>query len=84
MKFPKTDEEWQEAVDAADGALALHSARAYGLVTGGPAVDVARCEMILSEGAKRKFMPSTTAVEEFIAELLIMEKEASNATAIRH
>jgi hypothetical protein len=39
---PTTPAEWQNAFDAASALLALHSARAYGLVTGGPAVYVER------------------------------------------
>ncbi|MDP9479617.1 MAG: hypothetical protein M3R38_28800 [Actinomycetota bacterium] len=40
---PNTPEEWQRAVDAADALLKLDSARIYGLVKGGPEVDVDRC-----------------------------------------
>ena len=44
MKTPKKPGEWQEAMDAAHGALALEAARYYGLVTGGPVVNAERCQ----------------------------------------
>lgn len=69
MKYPKTTAEWQEAVDLAEGALALESARAYGLVRGGPTVNSERCSTILREGARRGVVPSADAVEKFSAAL---------------
>jgi hypothetical protein len=50
MKQPHTIDEWQTAVDAALDALALHAAQAYGLVSGGPVVNVERCRQVLKEG----------------------------------
>jgi hypothetical protein len=70
MKEPRTKRQWQDAVDAAEGALTLDSARQYGLVTGGPVVNVERCVEILSKGKARGITPSADAIEQFIAELL--------------
>jgi hypothetical protein len=50
---PKTPEEWQNAVDAADALLHIQSAEAYGLITGAPSVNVERCEELL-EAARRR------------------------------
>ncbi len=47
---PQTTAEWQEAVDAAAFYIALDSARQYGLVTGGPMVNIERCEEIIKQG----------------------------------
>lgn len=66
---PKTYEEWQDAVDAAHGALALDSARQYGLVAGGPNVDADRCLEILREGECRGIQSSPDAIERFTASL---------------
>lgn len=66
---PKTPEEWQEAVDAAEGALVLDSARQYGLVTGGPEINIARCCEILERGKGFGIEPSQGAVERFIHSL---------------
>jgi len=55
---PQTSAEWQQAVDAAYACLALDSARHYGLVTGGPSVDVERCEDILARGKSRGIEPT--------------------------
>ena len=66
---PQTPEEWQTAVDAAEGALALDSCRQYGLVTGGPKVNVNRCCEIIDAGRKRGIVPSPDAVQQFVAAL---------------
>jgi hypothetical protein len=66
---PRTPEQWQDAVDAAEGALRLHAARMYGLVKGGPGVDVVRCVEILEAGRARGVTPAPDAVERFIREL---------------
>jgi len=50
---PQTLGEWQLAADAASFMLTLDAARQYGLVEGGPEVDVARAWQIL-EGARRR------------------------------
>jgi hypothetical protein len=66
VKTPKKPGEWQAAVDAAHAALALNSARRYGLVTGGPAVNVDRCAELLEKGRKLGYVPRPEAVEQFI------------------
>jgi hypothetical protein len=50
---PITDEEWKAAALVARGALLFHSAKAYGLVSGGPVVDVPRCEELLARALAR-------------------------------
>lgn len=60
MRNPRTHAEWQEAVDGAEIALKLHAANAYGLVSGGPTVNVDRCEDLLREGATRGVRPVVT------------------------
>lgn len=66
MRDPRTRKEWQEAADAAEGALALESARLYGLVTGGPVVDGERCVHILEMAADKGITPAKDAIERFI------------------
>jgi hypothetical protein len=66
---PKTPEEWQFAVDAADALLHLDAARQYGLVTGGPKINVDRCEIILRGGRRRDIRPQEGNVERLIEEL---------------
>lgn len=58
MKDPETTEEWQEAVNLSDLYLRVDSARAYGLLTGGPEVDTERCQEILDRGAKKRIHPT--------------------------
>lgn len=54
---PKTPVEWQEAVDTANFLLGVDSARMYGLLEGGPAVNVTRCEEILQRGRDLGYQP---------------------------
>ncbi len=74
-KEPKTRAEWQEAVDLAEGALALSDAREhYKLIEGGPEVDVARCEDILARGLKRGIRPVENAAERFVEAHLAVQR----------
>jgi hypothetical protein len=68
MQDPKTPEEWQDAVDAADVLLKIDAAREYGLVTGGPVVNVERCVELLKLGAARKITPRPDAVERYFSQ----------------
>jgi hypothetical protein len=64
---PETPEQWQEAVDLADFLVRLDAARQYGLVAGGPEVDLQRCDEILVGGASRGYRPrelSSAAAEK--------------------
>lgn len=70
MSDPINDVEWQEACDAAHGALILDSARKYGFVTGGPEIDVPRCEEIINRAlTEHGISPSQTSVEDFLDQL---------------
>lgn len=60
---PETPEQWQHAVDIAKGLLGIDSARAYGLVVGGPTVVISRCQEILHRGKELGFTPSPDAIE---------------------
>lgn len=63
---PDTPEQWQEAVDMAKSLLMVHSAKSYGLVAGGPNVNVERCEQLLRDGARIGFIPDDAAVQGWI------------------
>lgn len=54
MTDPRTRKQWGDAADAAQFLLGLDSARRYGLVTGGPTIDVDRCVEIIEEAHRRK------------------------------
>jgi hypothetical protein len=60
---PQTPEEWQDAVDVAAAARALADCKMYGLIEGGPDIDIGRCDEILERGAARGVLPSRPAVE---------------------
>lgn len=63
MRDPSTSAEWQEAVNLSQLLLHVESARAYGLVTGGPEVDTQRCEYIIAHGAQRGIRPNWSEQE---------------------
>jgi hypothetical protein len=67
VQDPQNDAEWQEAVDLASALLHLDSARQYGLVTGGPEINVERCARLVADGARRGVVPSPDHVERFVA-----------------
>lgn len=63
---PRTPEEWQEAVDGAQACLLLDSARQYGLIEGGPGVNVDRCVGLLEHGRARGIVPTPEGVDRVI------------------
>lgn len=60
---PKTPEQWQEAVDMAAGWRMIEDCRMYGLIDGGPSVNLDRCDEILERGRKRGVRPSKPVLE---------------------
>jgi hypothetical protein len=66
LKHPQTPAEWQEAVNQAHFWLLVDSARQYGLITGGPEVNLNRCEEILEKGKAQGIEPDPAGVEEII------------------
>jgi hypothetical protein len=63
---PRTPEEWQESADIAQWGLTLDAARQYGLVTGGPVVNVDRCQEILDRAAEKGIRPRSDAIERMM------------------
>lgn len=68
-RMPATPQEWQEAVDAAEALLLIDSARQYGLITGGPVANVARCCEIKLKGLEMGIRPRKNFAEQLIAEI---------------
>lgn len=68
MADPRSGEQWQEAVDVAQGILAVELAQRLGLITGQSA-DVARCAEILTRGAERGIRSHPDAVRDWIIEM---------------
>ena len=64
---PKTPEEWQRSVNAAEFFLLVESSKQYGLVEGGPEVDQERCLEVLKAGAALGIRPARheQLIEEF-------------------
>ena len=55
---PTTREEWQQAVDVAQFLLLLDSARQYGLIEGGPKVNLERAVTLIEKGKRRGVTPA--------------------------
>jgi hypothetical protein len=70
MKEPNTPEEWQRAVNLAETMLLVHSAQAYGLITGGPDVDAQRCDDLIAKAKALDIHPQQAAIDKMIAELV--------------
>ena len=66
-QYPRTAEQWQIAVDGAQACLYIDSVRQYGLIEGGPEVNVAKCEDLLARGKARGFTPAADCLEQFVA-----------------
>jgi hypothetical protein len=67
---PVTRAEWQDAVDSAAAVRAVADCKMYGLIKGGPQIDIHRCDEILEAGKRRGVIPSKPAPQlaiEFIA-----------------
>jgi hypothetical protein len=75
MRNPRTVQEWEDAVDAAQALLLLDSARRYGLVTGSPRVNVARCEALLKQGRKQGYRPRAETLHRLLLELEGISRE---------
>lgn len=56
---PETSERWQKAVNLAEFYLLLESARQYGLIEGGPSMDIERCEELLHRGKQPGVQPQS-------------------------
>lgn len=79
---PRTTEEWQLAVDAAEGSLALDAAHRFGCVAGLGRVNVPRCRSILMMGAARGIHPSPNAIERFLVGMMVASGSAKNRIKI--
>jgi hypothetical protein len=54
---PKSADEWELAVNAAEYFLSIDAARQYGLITGGPVVNTDRAVELLERGRKLGYQP---------------------------
>lgn len=72
---PRTLDEWQYAADAAEFFLGLDACHQYGLITGGPGINVARCETILRRAEARGITPRavTDTIPVFLPALVAGE-----------
>lgn len=72
MRNPRTPAEWQAAVNAATALRLIADCRMYGLIEGGPSIDVDRCDEIVDLGNARGVQPSAPALDlalEYIGRL---------------
>ncbi len=67
MDEPQTLDDWQDVADLSTTYLALESARQYGLIEGGPEVNVERCEELLAGAAALGIEPRDDAIERCLS-----------------
>ena len=65
---PQTPQEWQVAVDAAEGVLASEFIRALGFISKGGEFNIARCVDVLERGRDQGIIPSETAIKDWFGE----------------
>lgn len=80
MRDPTTQAEWQMAVDVAAGLRAIADCKMYGLIKGGPGIDVARCDQILELGASLQVHPSRPTKDLALEMVRSLNQEARRQT----
>lgn len=83
IRDPASPDEWEAVVGWAACFLVLDAARQYGLITGGPAADVARCRTLLERGAALGYTPPTgeafdRLLVEFVGSLSSSARRSDN------
>lgn len=79
MKSPQTEAEWQEAFDLANAARMIADARMYGLMEGGPQINLSRCDEIIERGRRRGLQTSKPVAQ--LAVELVLEINGNGQTA---
>jgi hypothetical protein len=67
---PVTPRQWRRVMAMAEACLQLESARQYGLVVGGPAVNVDRCQALLFRGRALGHAPAAGLTDAALAALV--------------
>ena len=67
---PSTDAEWQLCVDACTGLRMIEDAKLYGLLEGGPEINMERIDYFLERAAEKGIQPSKPPAELAIEMLL--------------
>jgi|SRR5579885_3304145 len=81
IRDPQTKQEWQEAVDMAHALLSLDACRQYGLVTGGPKINLERCEELLRRAREYGYFPREEAIADVVRAInLDVERRRKRAT----
>lgn len=73
---PQTREQWQKAVDAATGLKVIADCKLYGLLKGGPYINVDRCAEIVRRGEVLNVHPSKPKTELAIELIETINAEA--------
>ena len=70
LELPKSDAEMLVLVEQAEAWLLFDAAEKYGLITGGPTVDVARCEEIIAEGKERELEATQAGINAAVGRIV--------------
>jgi hypothetical protein len=68
--LPQSPDDWQNAVDAAQGILELDAMKQHGLIKGGPQCDAYRCLAFLAVAKALGYTPAADACEQLMNEMI--------------
>lgn len=80
-KHPQTAAEWQEAYDMAHVMRMLHDCKLYGLLVGGPTIDVQRCDYLIAQGNAMGLRTSRPALDLAVAYVTAHNDRAAERAA---
>jgi hypothetical protein len=66
---PVTDAEWRDAVLAAAALRQIHDCKLYGLIEGGPDINVERCDELIEKGRARGVVFSEREIRDAACEM---------------
>ena len=76
---PETPDQWRHVATMAAALLRIDACRQYGLITGGPIVNVNRCEALIAGARKRGIRITADAID---AAVLAIVRELAGPTEI--
>jgi len=79
VKDPKTPGQWRSAAALAEACVRLDAARQYGLITGGPRVNVERCLALLAAAGERGIVLTPTEIDDAVTALV---REAAGVVSV--
>lgn len=74
---------WEDLANQAEAGLRVDSARAYGLITGGPKINWERCQEVLERAKALGIVPTERGIGQALRALLHIGESRKGAKAPR-